>query len=93
LARRTSIGAGLRPSFHQLSHIPMTIRAILRRPSLDCALLLAAAWGHTAEGQRTPRPTEKATPPALLTPDYDSSLFSSPWPAIPRSLWCSTSGA
>ena len=35
---------------------------------------------HTAAvgAQRTPRPTERATPPAILNPAYDSSLYSNP---------------
>jgi photosystem II stability/assembly factor-like uncharacterized protein len=34
--------------------------------------------GSLVHAQRNPRPTEKATPPALLNPAYDSSLYSNP---------------
>jgi photosystem II stability/assembly factor-like uncharacterized protein len=40
------------------------------------ALLIGVAQPIAA--QRTPRPTERATPPALLNPAYDSSLYTSP---------------
>src|SRR5688572_15681440 len=39
------------------------------------ALVLAA---RSSDAQRTPRPTERATPAALLNPAYDSSLYSNP---------------
>jgi photosystem II stability/assembly factor-like uncharacterized protein len=39
------------------------------------AIVLSATSAHA---QRTPRPTERATPPAILNPGYDSSLYTSP---------------
>jgi len=48
------------------------------RTTLHRALLISALVASAASGQRTPRSTEKATPPAIQTPDYDSSLFSNP---------------
>ncbi|HJQ20301.1 MAG TPA: glycosyl hydrolase [Gemmatimonadaceae bacterium] len=48
----------------------------LRRLSL--ALLAVACSVATSAAQRAPRTTERATPPALLNPAYDSSLYSNP---------------
>jgi photosystem II stability/assembly factor-like uncharacterized protein len=45
---------------------------------------MTAAWTNPAAAQRTSRPTEQATPPAILHPDYDSSLFSNPSGTSPR---------
>ena len=39
------------------------------------AIILLTSGAHA---QRTPRPTERATPPGILNPAYDSSLYSSP---------------
>ncbi len=39
------------------------------------AILVCASALHA---QRNPRPTERSTPPALLNPNYDSSLYSNP---------------
>ena len=52
--------------------IPTNSLSVLR-VSLLCALC-----GSALQAQRNPRPTEKATPPALLNPAYDSSLYSNP---------------
>jgi len=55
----------------------MTLRAY--RPSVTIPLfVLSALSASTAVAQRTPRPTERATPPAILNPAYDSSLYSRP---------------
>ena len=49
------------------------------RPSVICAaILLFMVSGAVLEAQRAPRPTERATPPAILSPAYDSSLYSNP---------------
>ena len=45
------------------------------RALFACALITAVA---SANAQRVPRPTERATPSALLNPAYDSSLYSNP---------------
>ena len=47
--------------------------------TVTLALTLAAATlPATSAAQRTNRPNERSTPPALLNPDYDSSLYSNP---------------
>ena len=46
--------------------------------------VLCVLCGSSLQAQRTPRPTEKATPPALLNPAYDSSLYSNPSGTSPR---------
>jgi photosystem II stability/assembly factor-like uncharacterized protein len=52
------------------------------RPSvIRAAILLFTALGirgGVVAAQRAPRPTERATPPAILNPAYDSSLYSNP---------------
>jgi len=49
------------------------------RPSvLRAAIVLLTAHGAAVGAQRNPRPTERATPPAILNPAYDSSLYSNP---------------
>jgi photosystem II stability/assembly factor-like uncharacterized protein len=42
------------------------------------ALTLLVVQSTAVAAQRTPRPTERATPPAILNPAYDSSLYSNP---------------
>jgi photosystem II stability/assembly factor-like uncharacterized protein len=42
------------------------------------ATLLCVLCGSSLSAQRNPRTTEKATPPALLNPAYDSSIYSNP---------------
>lgn len=49
------------------------------RPSvIRVAILLLTVRGAVLGAQRTPRTTERATPPAILSPAYDSSLYSNP---------------
>jgi len=49
-----------------------------RRLALVGAPLAVALVSSALTAQRTPRPTERETPPAILNPAYDSSLYSSP---------------
>ena len=49
-----------------------------RFASLASVPLLAAFLASTLAAQANPRPTERATPPAILNPAYDSSLYTSP---------------
>ena len=62
----------------------MTLRTAFRHSSFGWSLVLTATVCSAAAAQRTPRPTERATPPALLNPAYDSSLFSDPSRTSPR---------
>src|SRR5512133_3628271 len=49
------------------------------RPSANYLVaLLVVTCVATATAQRTPRPPERATPPAVLNPAYDSSLYTNP---------------
>jgi len=55
----------------------MVVRAFPHRASVILLFALSVSSGSAA-AQRISRPTEKATPPALLNPAYDSSLYSNP---------------
>jgi len=52
----------------------------LRRPAVVafCVVLAPCSPTSFTLAQRAPRTTERATPPALLNPAYDSSLYSNP---------------
>src|SRR5437762_11463357 len=58
--------------------LPRLRRAMLRRSVAHLVVVFSVAGPLAAAAQRTPRPTEKATPPAILNPAYDSSLYSNP---------------
>jgi len=50
----------------------------MRSSVIRAAILLLTVRGAALGAQRTPRPTERATPPAILNPAYDSSLYTNP---------------
>src|SRR3982751_2326922 len=52
--------------------------------TLASAPLIIALVAAPVAAQVNPRPTERATPPALLNPTYDSSLYTSPSATSPR---------
>ena len=58
----------------KLSRMPLSANRLHASLSTLAVILSTSA----AQAQRTPRPTERATPPAILNPGYDSSLYTSP---------------
>jgi photosystem II stability/assembly factor-like uncharacterized protein len=50
----------------------------MRPSAIRLALTLLLVHTAAVGAQRNPRPTERATPPAILNPAYDSSLYSNP---------------
>ena len=52
--------------------------------TLAVAPLFVALVTAPVAAQANPRPTERATPPAILNPTYDSSLYTSPSATSPR---------
>ena len=47
-------------------------------PTSRYAAFFLLVWTAPSPAQRVPRPTERPTPPALLNPAYDSSIYFSP---------------